>query len=135
MTPAKCSSGLTIPVTFDRIDHFYSDTSRHFKTKQQDISQSVSPGDSPVWPVLCYGPARAHFDGAVSLGVLPVGSCGTESANANPGAVGAASCAWSTACCFFFELHQLKPSGSETTAYCKIFTFGLGIFFFVWFNP
>lgn len=92
------------------------------------IFPKLSPGDSPAWPVLCYGPARGHFDGAVALGLLPAGSCGAGSASAHPWCWGGTFLRTGTACCFFFQLHALKPFGSETTAYCRLFTIGFGVF-------
>lgn len=91
----------------------------HDISRPSGISQTASPGDSPAWPVPCSGP---FFDGAVALGSVPTGSCGTAQPGHIPGAVEG------TACWAFFQLHQLEPSGSETTAYCALFTMVFGVF-------
>lgn len=97
------------PVISDRINQSYSNTSWHFKTKQQDISQTVSRGVSPVWPVLCCGPARGHSDGVVALSLLPAGSWGTGSLSAQPWC-----CGGSFPCTGHCLLLLLSASSAET---------------------
>lgn len=121
------------PVISDRMDQFNSDTWWHFKTKQQDISQTASPGDPPAWPGLCYGPAGGHFDGDVAMVLLPAGSCGRQSSRAHPWCWGGASYAQGTACSSslsFMSWNSLAQRPLLADGYSQ-----LGLGFLVWFNP